>query len=124
MQAPYKPGEIVTKPWGTEKWIECNEHYVVRELLIKKGQAVSLQYHEKKIETLYVLEGKALHSTQRPGEEKREIEVGPGDIIKNLPYEIHRQRALEDFRFIEVTTPQLEDIIRLEDDYNRGSNTL
>lgn len=124
MEAPYKSGEIVVKPWGTEKWIDCNSHYVVRELLIRKGHAVSLQYHEKKIETLYVLEGTAVYTTQDKSGEMIERIVGPGAIMKNYPFVIHRQRALEDFRFIEVTTPQLEDIIRVEDDYARGSHTL
>ena len=116
--------KIVEKPWGYEKWIANNEHNVVRELLIRKGEAVSLQYHEKKVETLYVIEGKALYTLERPGEKRTERVIGPGTILNQYPYEIHRQRALEDFRFIEVSTPELEDIIRLEDDYNRGSHTL
>ncbi len=120
----YAVGEVVIKPWGYEKWISCNEHYVVRELLIKKDHAVSLQYHEKKIETLYVLEGRAIYTLQRPGEDKTERIIGAGEILNQFPYEIHRQRALEDFRFIEVSTPELEDIVRLEDDYGRGSYTL
>ena len=124
MQLPYKTGEIVEKPWGTEKWIDCNEYYAVRELLVKKGHAVSLQYHEKKIETLYVLEGRAVYTTQDDEGNLVERIVGPGEIMKNYPYVIHRQRALEDFRFIEVSTPQLDDIIRVQDDYNRGSHTL
>lgn len=124
MQAPYPSGEIVEKPWGTEKWIDCNDHYAVRELLIRKGHAVSLQYHEKKLETLYVLQGRAIYTTQDEQGRLVEREVGPGDIMKNYPFVMHRQRALEDFRFIEVTTPELDDIIRVEDDYHRGSHTL
>lgn len=124
MQSPYKTGEIVEKPWGTEKWIDCNDHFVVRELKVRKGHAVSLQYHEKKIETLYVLEGSAIYTTQDDKGNFVERQVGPGDIMKNLPFVIHRQRALEDFTFIEVTTPELDDIIRVQDDYDRGSHTL
>lgn len=118
------PGTIVQKPWGYEKWIACNECYVVRELLIRKGCAVSLQYHERKIETLYILEGSALYTLQLPNEERTERIIGPGEILNQFPYQIHRQRALEDFRFIEISTPELEDIVRLEDDYGRGSHTL
>ena len=119
-----QPGDIVEKPWGTERWIACNAHYALRELVIRAGHAVSLQYHERKIETLYVLEGSAVYYTQEPGEEMQERIVKAGDILSNHPYLIHRQRAIEDFRFIEVTTPELDDIIRLQDDYNRGSHTV
>lgn len=119
----YEPGTIVEKPWGFEKWIACNEHYIVRELCIKKGHAVSLQYHERKIETLYVLKGTSVYTLQKPGEEKTERIIGPGEILNQYPYQIHRQRALEDFVFIEVSTPELDDIVRLEDDYGRGSYT-
>lgn len=84
MQAPYPSGEIVEKPWGTEKWIDCNDHYAVRELLIRKGHAVSLQYHEKKLETLYVLQGRAIYTTQDEQGRFVEREVGPGDIMKTI----------------------------------------
>lgn len=124
MEMPYEPGTIIEKPWGTEKWIEVNDYFAVREITIKAGEAVSLQYHEKKLESLYVLEGRAIYLHYMPGEKEFEEEVGPGTIMKNVPYLIHRQKAITDFRFIEVTTPELDDIIRLEDKYNRGSHTL
>ncbi|WP_455735332.1 cupin [Caproiciproducens sp.] len=113
------PNSIMEKPWGTEELIAQNDHYIIRKLTIRTGQAVSLQYHKEKIETLYVLSGTATYYRQRPGEEMTETVVGPGDIIENHPYELHRERAIEDFVFIEVSTPQMEDIVRVEDDYGR-----
>ena len=70
------------------------------------------------------MEGSAIYTTQDEKGNFVERRVGPGDIMKNLPLIIHRQRALEDFTFIEVTTPELDDIVRVQDDYARSSHTL
>jgi len=112
---------IVEKPWGTETWIASNEHYICRILHIKKGASVSLQYHEKKVETLYIEEGSAEYTFQRPGEERQTWIIRAGDILEHRPFEIHREKALEDMKIIEVSTPEIDDIIRLEDDYGRKS---
>ena len=113
--------KIVQKPWGTEEWIGSNEHYVFRILNIRKGERVSLHYHERKIETLYIDKGSAIYTLIRPGEEKQERIIKAGDIIEPKPFEIHREEALEDLRIFEVSTPDMEDIIRVEDDYGRSS---
>ena len=114
--------EKVEKPWGYEMTLEQTEGYIFRFLHLNAGAAVSLQYHEHKTETLYILKGNAEYTFQRPGEERTVRIVGPGDILHHEPYEIHRQRAITDFEFLEVSSPDLTDIIRLEDDYNRGSH--
>ncbi|MTI94686.1 MAG: cupin [Firmicutes bacterium] len=113
--------KIVEKPWGTEEWIAHNEFYVLRILNIKKGARVSLQYHEQKVESLYIDKGSAIYTFQRPGGEVEERIIKAGDILEHRPYEIHREEALEDMRIIEVSTPEIDDIIRLDDDYGRKS---
>ncbi|MGX8700506.1 cupin domain-containing protein [Caproiciproducens sp.] len=110
----------VGQPWGAEIWIAHNEHYTVRELHMNKGAAVSLQYHKVKTETLYILSGRAEH-TIGPSEGELAVEiVGPGDVINHKPMQVHRMRALEDLCFIEVSTPEIEDIVRLQDEYGRA----
>jgi len=111
--------KVVEKPWGYETWITSNEYYICRILDVKKGEAVSLQYHEEKLETIYILEGTAEYYIQKPGEEMQKRIIKPGDILEHQPYEIHREIALEDFKFFEVSTPHMDDIIRVEDKYGR-----
>lgn len=111
--------QIIQKPWGEEMWITSNEHYVFRILHIKKGASVSLQYHRKKVETLYIEKGSAEYTIQRPGELRQVCLIRAGDILEHQPYEIHREKALEDMKIIEISTPEIDDIIRLEDEYGR-----
>lgn len=112
--------KVVQKPWGTETWLTSTAYYIMRHLFVKKGEAVSLQYHKEKVETLYIIKGSAEYTLQRAGEKDAKIRiVKAGDVLEHRPYDIHRQRALEDFEFIEVSTPQIDDIVRLEDDYGR-----
>ena len=111
--------KIVENPWGREVWVEENEKYICRILHLKKDCAVSLQYHKHKLETLYVISGKATYIFQRPGEEKITRTIGPGDILNHKPYEVHREIAIEDTVLFEVCTPEIDDIIRLEDSYGR-----
>ncbi len=112
--------KIIERPWGIEKVITETAYYIVREITIKKGKAVSMQYHREKVETLYVLSGSATYWLKKVGEEEFTTKVAKkGDILEHRPYEVHRERALEDFTFIEISTTQAEDIVRLEDDYGR-----
>lgn len=129
---PSNPGEaqigkptIVPKPWGEEIWFARTDHYVGKILTVKKGHRLSLQYHERKHEVQYVDSGRVkytLGSSDRPGD-YREVIVGPGTVVVLPPGAVHRMEALEDARFFEVSTPELEDIVRLDDDYGRtGTN--
>ncbi|OGQ04969.1 MAG: hypothetical protein A3F82_09885 [Deltaproteobacteria bacterium RIFCSPLOWO2_12_FULL_44_12] len=106
------------KPWGYEKiWAKTN-HYVGKILFIKKGHRLSYQYHQKKEETLLVLEG-LLEIEFEKNRERQKIKLKPGETFHNPPLQKHRFTALEDSRLIEVSTPHLDDVIRLEDDYDR-----
>ena len=112
----------VEKPWGHEEiWAETS-HYVGKVLVIRQGQRLSLQYHQVKEETLYLETGKVLCSS---GEEEEALEdqiLLPGDVIHLPPGRRHRFKALEDSRLFEVSTPQLDDVVRLDDDYDRNSD--
>ena len=110
----------VEKPWGWELiWAEA-EQYVGKLLFVRAGEALSLQYHELKDESWLVYEGRArLELGEADGGELEVVEVGPGDALRYPPGTLHRVTALEDTLVIEVSTPQLDDVVRIDDRYGR-----
>lgn len=111
--------KIIKKPWGKEELIEINEYYMVKKLTMWKGHRCSLQYHNKKKETIYVLSGK-LKIYSGTSENKLTVEIySPNDTITLLPGTIHRMEGVEDCVYLEASTPQIEDVVRIQDDYNR-----
>ncbi len=90
-----QPKEVI-KPWGKEELIECNDNYVVKKLFMKKNECCSLQYHELKKETIYVLNGKLrlYIGTDINNLEKKEMK--PGESINISPFTIHRMEGIED----------------------------
>lgn len=111
--------QIKEKPWGREIWFANNKYYAGKILEIKKGHRLSLQYHEKKIETLYVFSGKAKFVYGKDQKGLKTKTFNPGDKIDILPYTIHRVEALKNTKIFEVSTPHLTDVIKLSDDYGR-----
>ena len=111
--------KIIEKPWGKEEVIEINEHYMVKKLTMWKGHRCSLQYHNQKKETIYVLSGQ-LKIYSGPSENELTVKIyGPNDTITLLPRTIHRMEGVEDCVYLEASTPQMEDVVRIQDDYNR-----
>jgi mannose-6-phosphate isomerase-like protein (cupin superfamily) len=109
----------VEKPWGWELvWAET-DRYAGKLLFVRAGQALSLQYHERKDESWYVQEGRAALELGVVGGELAEQEIGAGDTFRFVPGTVHRLRALEDTLIVEVSTPELDDVVRLADDYGR-----
>ncbi len=106
--------KIVEKPWGREIWYAIEKEYAGKILEIKKGFRSSLQYHERKKETMYVLEGEIKIITK-----DGELSLKEGESITINPGELHRIVPLKDSRILESSTPELDDIVRVEDDYNR-----
>lgn len=101
---------VVEKPWGREIWWAPTKRYCGKRIDIRAGQSMSLQYHERKHGTIYVLEGRLLlgdHAT----------EVGPGFRAEVPPGTIHRLSALTDAVLMEGSTPKVDDVVRLEDRY-------
>jgi len=113
---------VVEKPWGGEEIFAETERYVGKILTVHAGHALSLQYHEQKDETMRVLEGRCeLHLGRTPGSAELDVvELGPGDVRRVSPGVRHRLVALTDVRILEVSTPELYDVVRLEDRYGRA----
>ena len=109
----------VDKPWGYEIWFADTPHYAGKLLFIREGERLSLQFHNKKDETVYLHSGR-LNMQLGPDEKNlAEVEMFPGDAQRILPTEVHRMQALEDCVVFEVSTPHLDDVVRLKDDYGR-----
>ena len=111
--------KIKLKPWGREIWFAQNDSYAGKILEIKKKHRYSLQYHEIKKETQYILKGKALFIYGTDSSKLQEKILNTGDKIDIDPYTIHRLEALEDTEVLEVSTPELNDVVKIEDDYGR-----
>ncbi|HLE61083.1 MAG TPA: hypothetical protein VI700_06075 [Thermoanaerobaculaceae bacterium] len=116
---------LVEKPWGGEEVFAETERYVGKILTVRAGHALSLQYHVSKDETMRVLEGSCeLHLGRGPGSHDLDIAVlGPGDVRHIGPGFLHRLVALTDVRIFEVSTPGLDDVVRLEDRYGRAGTS-
>lgn len=109
----------VNKPWGKEELIEYNDNYVVKKLFMKAGECCSLQYHKLKRETICVLSGKLYLHIGKIGELVEKKILKPGDTITIEPYIIHRMEGIEDSVYLETSTNELWDVVRLEDKYKR-----
>ena len=118
MEEAALPGEV-PKPWGSEVWFAHTEHYAGKILRVRAGARLSIQYHEEKDETSYVLNGRVLVSQGESAEGLRDRELGPGESWRNTPRLVHTLEAIEDTEILEVSTPQLDDVVRLEDRYGR-----
>ena len=113
----------VEKPWGWELvWAETDD-YVGKLLFVRAGEALSLQYHEVKDESWLVREGRAVLELSEVGEELEPIEIEPGDAFRFRPGTVHRVTAVEDLLVIEVSTPHLDDVVRLDDRYGRAGTS-
>lgn len=114
-----RPARRVEKPWGHEEiWAETGR-YVGKMLVIRKGHRLSLQHHEVKDETLRVSIGQLQVELEDAQGLLQVLVLGPGDVVRIAPGRRHRMLALEDVEVIEVSTPELDDIVRHEDDYGR-----
>ncbi len=111
----------VDKPWGHELWWAVTESYAGKILHVEAGHQLSLQVHERKDETSYVLSGRLELTHGSSVEELAEEEIGPGDTWRAPPGTVHTIKALTDSVVLEVSTPELDDVIRLRDRYDRAS---
>jgi len=118
----FDPREItrIPKPWGYELIWGRTDRYVGKVLHVNAGESLSLQYHEMKDETLFVIRGKVRLGLQH-GDESRTVILEVGQAFHIPPRLIHRIEALEEADIIEASTPELEDVVRLEDRYGRVS---
>ena len=108
----------VEKPWGYELHWAKTDRYVGKLIHVNAGHALSLQYHNLKDETIYLHSGLLLFEIQVDGK-LVEREMHPGERVHITPKTIHRMTAIQDSDIFEVSTPELQDVVRLEDRYGR-----
>jgi mannose-6-phosphate isomerase-like protein (cupin superfamily) len=118
------PVRVVPKPWGHEVIWATTERYVGKLLHIRAGEALSLQYHEHKDETIHVLRGRMLYrvgprDAAGAASALEEFELGEGQSYRNVPGTVHQMIAVTDCDVLEASTPHLDDVVRLEDRYGR-----
>lgn len=120
---PVGEPQRVEKPWGHEVWWAHTDRYAGKLLFVDAGHALSLQFHREKDECSYLLSGR-LRLTQGPSTDAlTEQEIARGQGWRNEPGTIHSIEALEDSVVLEVSTPQLEDVVRLQDRYGRAGGS-
>jgi mannose-6-phosphate isomerase len=109
----------VDKPWGYEVWWAHTEHYAGKLLHVDAGHRLSLQKHREKDETSYLLSGRLLLTRGPSADQLITEEIGPGFSWRVEPGVVHTIEALEDSVVIEASTPQVDDVVRLQDRYGR-----
>lgn len=110
----------VPKPWGHETIWAHTDRYVGKILHIKAGHALSVQYHEVKDETVYLLSGEMKYWVKPEGSDALEdMHLTRGDAFRITPGTVHYMEAVTDCDVLEASTPELDDVVRLEDRYGR-----
>ena len=110
----------VEKPWGHELIWANTDRYVGKILHVKAGHALSLQYHERKDETIHLLRGQMRFWVGPSAQQLQEIELREGESYRITPGTVHRMEAVTDVDILEASTPDLDDVVRLEDRYGRA----
>ncbi len=107
------------KPWGYELLFAHTPKYIGKVIFVKAGHRLSLQYHKEKDESMYIYKGKARIEIEGSDEQLVKWIAEPGYCLRIPPMTKHRVEAIEDTTLFEVSTPELEDVERVEDDYGR-----
>jgi mannose-6-phosphate isomerase len=110
----------VEKPWGHELIWASTDRYVGKILHVKAGHALSLQYHERKDETIHLLRGRLRFWVGSAPERLQEVALQAGESYRIPPGTVHRMEAVTDVDILEASTPDLDDVVRLEDRYGRA----
>ena len=119
---PSLPRRVV-KPWGYELWYALTERYAGKVLHVDRGHRLSLQFHERKDESCYLLSGRLLLIQGPSAEQLEERVLDTAAVWRNRPGDVHTIEALEDSDVLEVSTPDLDDVVRLTDNYGRAGTT-
>ena len=111
---------VVPKPWGHEIIWARTDRYVGKILHIRAGQSLSVQYHNRKDETVYLLSGDLIYWVRPEGEEElRDMKLKVGEAFRITPGTVHYMEAVTDCDVLEASTPELDDVVRLKDRYGR-----
>ena len=113
------PVRIVPKPWGHEIIWAHTERYAGKILHITAGHSLSVQYHERKDETVYLLSGDLRYWVGERVDALRDMHLRPGDGFRITPGTVHYMEAVTDCDVLEASTPELDDVVRLKDRYGR-----
>ena len=113
----------VDKPWGHEKRFAVTDKYLGKLIHVNQGEALSLQYHEQKDETLLMTEGVMDLELAAENGDMTTHRLSVGNCIRIVPGRMHRMVAVEDCEFFEVSSPEIDDVIRIEDRYGREGTT-
>ena len=119
-----KNQKIVKKPWGKEVWLELNEKYCYKRIYINKGHRTSYQYHIKKLETNYLIDGEAEIWLENDKGVVEKFKMTKDQFFTVQPLRKHRVIALTDIILQEVSTPEVDDVIRIEDDTSRSDGRI
>tara|TARA_E500000081_G_C6099206_1_gene336710 strand:+ start:164 stop:508 length:345 start_codon:yes stop_codon:yes gene_type:complete len=113
--------KVIEKPWGKEEIIEINDKYMMKKLTMWKGHRCSLQFHQNKKETIYVLSGQLRIISGPDKDNLNEKIFTSGQSVTIYPGTVHRMESIEDSVYLEASTPEIDDVIRLVDDYDRAN---
>ena len=123
VQAPAKVGRVkvvvVQKPWGHETIWAHSDRYVGKILHINAGQELSVQYHNKKDETVYLLSGEISYRVKSDSGALEDVRLKLGESFRITPGTVHQMVAVTDCDVLEVSTPELDDVVRISDKYGR-----
>ena len=111
--------QVVQKPWGHETIWAHTDQYVGKVLHIKAGEALSVQYHHQKDETIHLLRGRMIYRVGAVGGDLHDIGLKEGESHRNEPGTVHQMEAVTDCDVLEASTPFLDDVVRLSDRYGR-----
>ena len=116
--------KIVNKPWGREVWLELNDRYCYKRIYITAGTRTSLQYHHKKMETNYIIEGQAEIWLENDAGTIKKTRMTKDQYFTVTPGKKHRVVALTDIILQEVSTPEVDDVVRIQDDAGRPDGRI
>ena len=120
------PVDIVQKPWGHEKIWARSDRYVGKIIHINAGHELSVQYHNKKDETIHLLAGEIVYRVQRDPRDQKQLEdvrLEIGESFRIAPGTVHQMVAVTDCDVLEVSTPETDDVVRLSDRYGRAGTS-
>jgi mannose-6-phosphate isomerase-like protein (cupin superfamily) len=116
--------KIVYKPWGEEEWLELNDRYCYKRIYINAGYKTSLQYHNLKLETNYLIEGEAEIWLENDAGDMERTSITAGDFFTVTPPRRHQISAITNIILQEVSTPEVDDVIRIDDEFSRGNGRI
>ncbi|MEO8910502.1 MAG: cupin domain-containing protein [Gemmatimonadaceae bacterium] len=114
----------VSKPWGHETIWAVTDRYVGKILHINAGHELSVQYHNKKDETVYLLSGQIVYRVRSDADLLEDVQLKPGESFRITAGTVHQMVALTDCDVLEVSTPELDDVVRLSDKYGREGTSV